>query len=55
MVQLVKNLPANAEDMRCGFSLWRRQCQPTQYSFLENSMDSGAWQAAVHNVTKSGI
>jgi len=23
-----------------------------QYSFLENSMDRGAWQAAVHEVTK---
>ena len=24
-----------------------------QYSGLENSMDRGAWQAAVHRVTKS--
>ena len=23
------------------------------YSFLENSMDRGAWQAVVHEVTKS--
>ena len=29
---------------------------PLQYSCLENSMDSGAWQAKVHGVTKeSGI
>ena len=26
---------------------------PLQYSCLENSMDGGAWQAAVHGVTKS--
>ena len=26
---------------------------PLQYSCLENSMDSGAWWAAVHGVTKS--
>ena len=24
-----------------------------QYSYLENSMDRGAWQATVHGVTKS--
>ena len=26
---------------------------PVQYSFLENPMDGGAWEAAVHGVTKS--
>ena len=26
---------------------------PLQYSYLENPMDRGAWQAAVHGVTKS--
>ena len=26
---------------------------PLQYSCLEDSMDRGAWQAAVHGVTKS--
>ena len=26
---------------------------PLQYSGLENYMDRGAWQAAVHGVTKS--
>ena len=25
---------------------------PLQYSFLENPMDRGAWQATVHGVTK---
>ena len=28
---------------------------PLQYSCLENPMDGGAWQAAVHGVTKSQI
>ena len=27
---------------------------PLQYSYLENPMDRGAWQAAVHGVTESG-
>ena len=26
---------------------------PLQYSGLENSMDSGAWQATIHGVAKS--
>ena len=28
---------------------------PLQYSCLENPMDRGAWQATVHEVTKSQI
>ena len=28
--------------------------KPLQYSRLENPMDEGAWQAAVHGVTESG-
>ena len=27
---------------------------PLQYSCLENPMDKGAWQVAIHGVTKSG-
>ena len=27
---------------------------PLQYSFLENSMDRGVWQATVQRVAKSG-
>ena len=26
---------------------------PLQYSFLENPMDRGAWQATVHSVAKN--
>ena len=32
---------------------WRRECNPLQYSCLENPMDREAWQATVHGVTKS--
>ena len=28
---------------------------PLQYSYLENPTDRGAWQAAVHGVTKSDM
>ena len=34
-------------------SIWRRKCTTLQYSCLENPMDGGAWQAAVHEVAKS--
>ena len=27
--------------------------QPLQFSFLENPMDRGTWQATVHRVTKN--
>ena len=36
-----------------GKILWWRKWQPTQYSCLENPMDRGAWEAAVHRVRKS--
>ena len=54
---MVKNLPANeGEAGRSGRSPGVRNANPLQYSCLENSMDSGAWQAKVHGVTKeSGI
>ena len=29
--------------------------KPLQYSFLENPMDRGAWQSAVHGVTRNQI
>ena len=37
-----------------GRSPGERSGKPLQYSWLENPMDSGAWQATVHGVTKSG-
>ena len=56
---MVKNLPANAGDTRgvglipgSGISPGKGNGNPLQYSYLENPMDRGAWQAAVHGVTK---
>ena len=34
-------------------SAWRRKWQRTPVFLLENSVDGGAWQAAVHGVAKS--
>ena len=57
---MVKNLPASAGDRGHGGSIpgWGRcpgvgNGNPLPYSCLENSIDRGAWQAAVHAVTKS--
>ena len=60
MTQVVKNPPANAGDIRdSGFIPGSRRSpgeghtNPLQYSCLENPMDRGAWQAAVHGVAQS--
>ena len=60
VTQLVKTSPATAEVIRdpgsipgLGRSPGGRHGSPPQYSCLENSMDSGAWWATVHRVTKS--
>ena len=57
---VVKNSPADAGDTRDkGSILGSRRSpgggngNPLQYSYLENPMDRGAWQAAVHGVAKS--
>ena len=56
---MVKNLPANAGDggsiPRSGRSPGGGNGNARQYSFLENSMDRGAWQATVHGLAKSQI
>ena len=56
---MVKNLPVNAGDIRdtdsipgLGRSPIGGNCNPLQYSCLENPMDRGAWQAAVHRVAE---
>ena len=53
---MVKNLPANAEDLGSIPGLGRSPGggygNPLQYSCLENSMDRGAWQATVHGGAK---
>ena len=53
---MVKNLP---EMGRPGFNPYIGKApgegngNPFQYSCLENSMDSGAWKATVHEATES--
>ena len=61
VAQMVKNQPANAGDARdAGFipglerSPGEGNGNPLQYSYLENSMDRGAWWATVHGVTWVG-
>ena len=52
-----KNLPANARDTGSipgsGRSPGVVNGNALQYSYLENSMDRGAWRVMVHEVTKS--
>ena len=58
VVLVVKNPPANAGDIRdsgsipgLGRSPGVGNGNPLHYSYLENSMDRGAWWAAVHEVS----
>ena len=60
MVLVVKNLPANAGDIRdsgwipgLGRSSGDGYGNLLQYSCLKNPMDRGAWQSMVYRVTKS--
>ena len=60
MALVVKNLPANAGDIRdaglipgLGRSPGGGHGNPPQYSCLENPMDRGAWWAAAHQFPKS--
>ena len=57
---MVKNPPANAGDPRdtgsisgSGRSPGVGNGSPLQYSCLKNSMDRGAWRAALHWIAKS--
>ena len=59
MVLVVKNPPANAGNGRdVGLIPGSRRSpgggngNPLQYSYLENPMGRGAWQATVHRVAK---
>ena len=55
---VVKNPPANAGDLGLipgsGKSPEGGNGYPLQYTCLENSMDEGVWQAAVHGFSNSG-
>ena len=60
MALVVKNLPANARDVRdagsipeSGRSPGGGHGNPLQYSCLENPMDRGAWWAMINSVSKS--
>ena len=60
VVLVVKNLPANAGDIRDACSIPESgrfpgagHGNPLQYCCLENPMDKGAWQDTVHGVSKS--
>ena len=60
VAQMVKNLSANAGDTRDSGSIPRLgkspgegNSYPLQYACLKNSMDRGAWQATVLEVTES--
>ena len=57
MALVVKNPNANAGDggsiPGSGRSSEEGHGNPLQYSYLENPMDRGAWQATVHRVVQS--
>ena len=62
MALLVKNLPANAGDMKdtgsipgLGRSPGGGHGNPLPYSCLENTVDRGTWWVIAHRVTKSQI
>ena len=62
MALVVKNLPANTEDVRdtglipgSGRPPGEGNGNRFQYSCLGNHMDRGAWQASVHGVTESDM
>ena len=59
---MVKNLPANARDMRdsgsipgSGRAAGGGHGSPLQFSCLENPMDRRAWHTTVHRVAKSWV
>ena len=56
---VVENPPASAKDVGSipglGRSPGEGNGNPLQYSYLENSMDRGAWWATVHMVAESDM
>ena len=55
VAQMLKNLSAMREtgfNPRVRKIPWRKYDNPLQYSWLENSMDRGAWWTTVHRVAK---
>ena len=58
MALVAKILPANAGDVGStpgsARSPGKGDSNPLQYSYLDNPMDRGAWQATVHGVVRVG-
>ena len=52
VAQMVKNPPAMQETRGQEDLLETENGNPLQYSYLENSMDRGAWRATIHGVAK---
>ena len=56
---MVKNSSANAGDMDSipglGITPGGGNCNPLQYSYLENPTGRGAWWATVHGIVKEWI
>ena len=55
MVPGIKNLPAMQETQVWFLDQedhWKRNCNPLQYSYLDNPMERGPWRATVHGVTE---
>ena len=59
VILVVKNLPANAGDLRDSHSIFGSGRSPReehgnlfQYDCLENPTDRGAWKATVQRITK---
>ena len=62
MTLVAKNLPTNAGDTgdpglipEMGRSPGEGHGNPLQYSYLENTVERGAWQGTVYEVEKSQI
>ena len=59
MTIAIKSPPANARDTSSipgsGRSLGGGRGNPLQYSFLENPLDRGVWQAVVHSISESDM
>ena len=60
-ILVVKNLPANARDVRCEIDLGLAASpgggngSPLQYSCLETPMDGGAWRDAIATVLNRDV
>ena len=61
-MSVVKNAPVSAGNIRdtdsipgLGKSPGEGHGNPLKYSYLEDPMDRGAWQATIHSITESDM